>query len=550
MSESNTETERSPRKGDLIMPAEREGFQGPLIKKRKIAPIKKVGAFGYCVLLILTLAAFSPLLQNGTLWSSYDEVSRSVHLGMNDWTDAWSIENIRKHDPITLSSYFWEDALPLPPALAHHGINLLLHLTAALLLLRFLQLLELPGALVTTMAFALHPTVVQTLFWSGYREEIIGLIIILVSLHFGVRNKSSRDYLISLALTALACLMHSAAFAIPVILALSILFQHRRFKIEDFNRVLPVLCICLFIGVWTAAAPVAEANTLSSGQRIHLIGQNMYFYLGRALTPGESALFHQAESLQAQNLDTDMNLLPFVLFIPFFILALIRIREKWSRAIILGLIAYLCLITPSLSQAGAFLDGTQANEDHGLYIALPAILAFILSGSAGIARRIESGARPLWLLAVSLLLLFEISLTTSYTYAISKPTKMWELMMDQWPGSWIPKAAYIESVRAADPEGLRKQELIDLLDNILQKQPELMEMRMLLARSYRDARQENNAIREYKRILREFEPDNAFLKEAIEFYERMGMRWEADNARKRLTTEDPTSPSPTTTTEP
>ena len=538
MPEESTANKPEPRKGELIMPVERKGFQGPTVKKHKLPPIKRVGLAGYCILIILTLSVFSPLLQNNVIWSSYDQTTRSAFNDMAHWTEAWTMDNLRNHDPISLTSYFLEQALPLPTAQAHHGINILLHLVAALLLLRFLQLLQLPGAWFTTLVFALHPATVQTLFWAGYRHEIIGLILILGALYYGVRHHGGYDYALSLLLTIIACIVHPAAFAIPIILALCTLFQKRHFKMQDYNRVLPVLSICLFIGVWAAGAPKTDELELSTAQRIHLVGQNMYFYVEQALIPMQSALFHQAGKLSVQNLNTDLNLLPFVLFIPFFALAIFRIRQKWSRAILLGLIPFLLLLIPGLLQVGTFLDGSLAHEDHALYIALPAVLAFVISGSAAIVRRLKTGARPLWALAIGLLLLFEMTLTASYAYAIRQPTPMWQVMMQQWSSSWVPKAAYIESVRATDPDGLHEQELIDLLENILQKQPELMEMRILLARSYRNAEQQSNALREYKRVLREFNPSDDFLKETIAFYESMGMQWEADNARQRLTTEN------------
>ena len=50
-----------------------------------------------------------------------------------------------------------------------------------------------------------------------------------------------------------------------------------------------------------------------------------------------------------------------------------------------------------------------------------------------------------------------------------------------------------------------------------------------------NAQQNSNALRQYKHILRSSEPNNEFLLEAAEFYDRIGLDWDANNARERIT---------------
>ena len=540
---------RKPRSGNLIMPAERSGFQGPLIKPRELPPIKKAGFFGFSLLIGLILLTFAPILQSNDLWSSYDQGSRSLHSDLEHWSDAWSIEHIRAGDPISLTSYFVERALPCNPAIAYHAINILLHLAAAIVLLMLLQSMNLPGALASTLIFALHPATVQTLFWSGYRHEITGLLAILIALNFCLRSHHSATYLMALALTALACLMHPAAYAIPLILAGCILLEKRNFKLTQYNRVLPIFCICLFLGVWLAAQPHTNGAELSGSQRLHLAAHNIQFYLKQTIAPINGALFHPAPDLSERNLNTDLNLLPFLLFVPFFTLALFKIKRKWSRAVIMGLASYLALIIPGLLSVGQFLDGSLALEEHGLYIGLPVLIALIISGLAGIARRSDGALRTLWAIGISLVIIIEAGITSSYTHAISQPSKMWQMMADQWPQSWIPKAAYIETLNDADSHDLQKQELIDLLEEVLQQQPDMIDMRIQLARSLRDAEQPTNALKEYRRALRAPNVSQEFIQEAANFYESLGLSREAENTRKRVSGNMPESQQNISTTE-
>jgi hypothetical protein len=47
--------------------------------------------------------------------------------------------------------------------------------------------------------------------------------------------------------------------------------------------------------------------------------------------------------------------------------------------------------------------------------------------------------------------------------------------------------------------------------------------------------QRTNAVREYKRILRESTPDNDFLEEAAGLFDKVGLTWEASKTRERKT---------------
>ena len=77
--------------------------------------------------------------------------------------------------------------------------------------------------------------------------------------------------------------------------------------------------------------------------------------------------------------------------------------------------------------------------------------------------------------------------------------------------------------------------MIEMIESVLKMQANRTEERILLARLYRDTGQKNNALREYKRILRDSKPEHDFLREAAAFYDELGLTWDASNARARIT---------------
>ena len=98
----------------------------------------------------------------------------------------------------------------------------------------------------------------------------------------------------------------------------------------------------------------------------------------------------------------------------------------------------------------------------------------------------------------------------------------------------MPKAALVHNATNNNELELNQSELIRTLEDLLEKKPDLIQQRHILLRSYLAAGQANNALREYLRILRESQPDDAFLEEAAAYFDHMGMDWEANNARARM----------------
>jgi hypothetical protein len=536
MSEEYIPKPLQTRRGDLILPPADKNNQ---VRKRvvsQLAPLKPASRFARIFMVLLIVGCFAAMMQSNVLWTDYDMPVRSAYESMDSWTEAWQHSVIRGNDPITLTSYFLEKKLPLPTPLVHRSINLILHIIAALLLLKCLESLKAPAAYSATLVFALHPAVVQPLFWPGYRPEFLGLVLILSALLAGIRNRGVAGYWAMLFFTAMACTIHPAGIGIPVVLALIIICQKNPLHLHSFNRVLPLICIALLLGVWTqhqAAAPVAgkAPDTL---ELVEVAGENMFFHIKQAVFPFDLGLFHPMTNDKDYSVGAQMSLLPFFLFLPFYVLAALNWRKRWARPLMLGVTTYLLFVLHGISQTGVFLDNSAAHENHGVYVALPAMIALIICSLGAIVRQMGPFGKPLWSLGFSFFLLVQLAITGSYAYTTGHPVLMWQSMTEQWPESWIPKAALIKSIEETGSDLMTAADKITMLESILAAKPELIEERMMFARIFSKEGQNNNAVREYKRILRETEPGNAFLEEAAAFYDKVGLYWDATNARERI----------------
>jgi|GEM_PF-339348 len=548
---TDQQSPRVPRTGNLVKPTTKPRDPhdaAPARRSRpKAAPPKPAGWLAYLALIILTIGCYAPIFTSDLLWSPYDEVERSAYQSMESWTQAWLLATIRSEDPLTLTSYFIEKKLPFDPATSHHAINLLLHITAAILLLKTLEALKLTAAFWAALAFALHPSALQTIFWSGFRQELLGLVLLLAALFFGVRNRNARDFFMLIVLSVLGYLLHPATLLLPLLLGLCIFHQNTSLHLKDYNRLLPLLCLALFIGVWTQG----ERTGLEIGfsERIGIYAQNFFFYLKQGLMPFELALFHPFDQAQGSKVSVQNSFLPFLLFIPFYVLIAINYKKAWARTVLLGLTAYLLVILYGLSQTGSFIDGSLAHEDRLHYIALPILVALVICTAGGIARNMGASGKILCYFGFTVLAVLQVAITAAFAYKVSDRAQMWYSLSEQWPDALIPKLALINTLQASDEENkiLSKNEIIKMLISILDQQPDLTEVRQLLVRIYRDEGQNTNALRQYQRILRDSAPSNEFLKEAADFYQKLGLDYDASKTRERITTSTISTTSTSTT---
>ncbi|MEC8190843.1 MAG: hypothetical protein VX033_06610, partial [Verrucomicrobiota bacterium] len=314
-----------------------------------------------------------------------------------------------------------------------------------------------------------------------------------------------------------------------------IFYKNVSSSFKDYNRLLPLLCLALFVGVWTqGGSTIVE---LEFGERLGISAQNFFFYLEQALFPFEKALFYPFYQSREFSLGVQYSFLPILLLIPFYILIAMNLRKTWARGLLLGLTAYLLLIFYGICQVGTFIDGSLALEDHLQYVALPIIIAISICSIDGITRIMGFRGVVFSRLVFSIFVAIVIFITASYAYSLRDRTQMWYNLSEQWPNAWLPKYALIEIIGKSGKESdlLTNNETIDMLESILAYQPERIELREKLVDIYRKEGQDTNALRQYRLILRSSEPNDKFLLEAAEFYDRLGLSWDAKNARERTT---------------
>src|ERR1051325_1343613 len=217
------------------------------------------------ILLLATFAAYLPALKGWFIWDDDFWVfgNRAIKAA-NGLRSIWFSTQLPDYFPLTATSFWLEWRLWGTDPLGYHLTNVLLHGLGVVLLWRVLRLLEIPGAWLAALLYAVHPVNVESVAWISERKNTLSLAFFLLSLFWFLRSEaeskvqspkseleskvqspkskvqngvvsasdpgsseSRRCYLLSLGAFLLALLAKTSVVMLPLVLLLCLWWQRR-----------------------------------------------------------------------------------------------------------------------------------------------------------------------------------------------------------------------------------------------------------------------------------------------------------------------------------
>jgi Flp pilus assembly protein TadD len=250
----------------------------------------------FALLLAASLAAYVRVFSAGFIW---DDAAHVTAPALRSWAGLgriWTEPGATQQYYPLLHSVFWlEHHLWGETALGYHLANLGFHVLVAALVGLILRRLQVPGASLAALLFALHPVQVESVAWISEQKNTLSTVLYLASawfyLGYDVRRQR-RFYFAALACFILALLTKSVTATLPATLLL--IFWWRRGRLEWRRDVVPLLgwfVLGAGAGLFTAwmerhvIGAGGAAFDLTVAQRLLLAGRALCFYGGKLLWP-------------------------------------------------------------------------------------------------------------------------------------------------------------------------------------------------------------------------------------------------------------------------
>ena len=130
------------------------------------------------LIILLVFLAYLPALHSGFIWDDDSYVTENPTLrDLGGLRRIWfEVGAVPQYYPMVHTTFWLEYHLWGLNPLGYHLINVLLHAAAAVLLWRVLRRLQIRGAWLAAIIFALHPVEAESVAWITERKNVLSAV--------------------------------------------------------------------------------------------------------------------------------------------------------------------------------------------------------------------------------------------------------------------------------------------------------------------------------------------------------------------------------------
>jgi tetratricopeptide (TPR) repeat protein len=391
------------------------------------------------LLLIATFLAYQPAWDGQPVWDDAEHITkpalRSVEALPRIWTEPGATQ---QYYPLVHSIFWLEYRLWGDATLGYHLVNILLHALSALLLVKILRKLAIPGAWLAAAIFAMHPIEVESVAWISELKNTLSGFIYLAALAAYLRFDTGRKwpaYALALGLFSLGLLSKTVIATLPA--ALLVIFWWKRGNLSwrrDVTPLIPFFLIGIAAGLFTVwmehqfIGAHGDEYRLTLVERMLLAGRVFWFYLGKLLWPAELIFIYPrwevSQSVWWQYL------------FPAAALALLSaawaLRKK-TRTPLAALLLFGGTLFPVLGFFNVYPFRYSFVADHFQYLAGLAIIVLLSAGIATSLERRRPWGRHAGTLACAALLAILAALTWRQSTMYADMETLWTTTLQRNP---------------------------------------------------------------------------------------------------------------------
>lgn len=371
-----------------------------------------------CVLVLATVAAYFPVFHAGFVWDDDQYVTRNPVLkqmeGMDGLAAIWIPRNTPQYYPVVFTAFWIEehvypdhdDRAHSKPAIGYHLVNLILHITNALLIVLVVRRIGVRRNIAWAMAFlfALHPMQVESVAWITERKNVLSTMFYFLAalsyLRFDRLREESpsepdpspnpRDgpwawYVLAVLLFVLALLSKSVTASLPATLILALVFMRKRLTIGRVWPLVVMLALGAAAGLHTGylekyhVGAIGPDWAFTPADRLLIAARAVLFYPWKTLVPWPVMFNYPRWQIDS---GSAWAYWPIPLLALLAGLGVFLWRRHGLRAPLLAAAFFLVTIFPALGFANVFPMRFSFVADHFQYLAVLGTLALVAGALA------------------------------------------------------------------------------------------------------------------------------------------------------------------------
>jgi protein O-mannosyl-transferase len=462
------------------------------------------------LLVVVTMVAYLPAWQGTPIWDDDAHLTRPELRSLEGLVRIWTQpEATQQYYPLLHSLFWGEHQLWGDWTLGYHLVNILLHSISALLLVRILRRLEIPGAWLAAAIFALHPIQVESVAWISELKNMLSGVFyfssVLAYLKFD-RTKKLGPYAIALVLFALGLMSKTVIATLPA--ALMVVVWWKRGKISwkrDMLPLFPFFIIGTTAGMFTAwaerkliGAEGSEFN-FSVIERLLIAGRAIWFYLGKLFWPAD--LIFVYPRWQVSQTVWWQYVFPAATLLLLGVLGWLSQRRRGPLA---GLLFFIGTLFPVLGFLNVYPFRYSFVADHFLYLASLGIIAPVSAGTALLFEHWQLWHRSTgYVFCVALLALLAI-LTWRQSAMYTDIETLWQTTIERNPNAWMAH----DNLGAVLLQKGQPNEAIAHFRKVLEINPNSVDAQANLGDALLQKGEVDEAIAQYRMAL-QIRPDDA-----------------------------------------
>lgn len=395
------------------------------------------------LILATTFLVYMPALRGTQLWDDDAHITAPELQSFQGLAQIWLEPGATwQYYPLLHSAFWLEHKLWGDAVLGYHLVNLLWHLIAVWLVYRILDRLKIPGALLATAIFALHPVMVESVAWISEQKNTLSAVFYLSAMLVYLKFDESRrrsTYLLALGLFLLGLLTKTVTATLPA--ALLVIFWWQRGKISWKRDVAPLLPFFTFAAIagcltaWverTQIGAMGDDFELTFLQRGLLAGRVIWFYLEKLVWPSNLIFIYPRWTI-------DPNawwqwLFPVATLI---VLALLWTLRQKSRGPLAAWLFFCGTLFPVLGFLNVYPFVFSFVADHFQYLASLGIIVLGAGTTILAINRLPPTAKQLATLACVLLVGILAALTLRQSRMYADGITLYQTTIDRNPECWM-----------------------------------------------------------------------------------------------------------------